>query len=160
MTRKIINLTDRPWTFRTDPSNDGLAQGWQREPQPSDEWKPIRVGQHWEGQGYESLDGWAWYRIEMELPDDWKDTELFLWIDGGDDYYEVFANGQKVGSAGNIEDKKTAFEIQSSFKLTSVSSGSKLAIAIRVYDWQGAGGMFRPIALSTTDRDSSLEILK
>lgn len=160
LTRKIINLTDRPWTFRTDPSNDGLAQGWQREPQPSDEWKPIRVGQHWEGQGYESLDGWAWYRIEMELPDDWKDTELFLWIDGGDDYYEVFANGQKVGSAGNIEDKKTAFEIQSSFKLTSVSSGSKLAIAIRVYDWQGAGGMFRPIALSTTDRDSSLEILK
>lgn len=162
LTRRTMNLTDQSWMFRPDPSNEGLTQGWQRASiSTADAWKPIRVGQHWEGQGYASLDGWAWYLLEIDLPSDWLGSQKYLWIDGGDDYFEVFANGEKIGSAGDIENKKTAFEIRSSFQLpATVSSASKLSLAIRVFDWQGAGGMFRPIVLSTTDRDSFLEILR
>lgn len=160
--RRTINLTDQQWMFRPDPSNHGLSQGWERDAAFfSDAWKPIHVGQHWEGQGYASLDGWAWYRLDVDLPGDWKGSNMYLWIDGGDDYYQVFVNGERIGSAGDIENRKTAFEMRSSFELpTAASSASKLSIAIRVYDWQGAGGMFRPIVLSTTDRDASLEILR
>jgi hypothetical protein len=162
LTRRTINLTDQRWMFRPDPNNDGLTQGWGLDAlSSSDPWKPIQIGKHWEGQGYASLDGWAWYRLDVDLPAEWREMKKYLWVDGGDDYYEVFVNGKKIGSAGDIEQRKTAFEIRSSFAFPSeAGTDSKLVIAIRVHDWQGAGGMFRPIVLSTTDRDGSLEILR
>jgi beta-glucuronidase len=31
-------------------------------------WKEIRIGADWESQGYPDLDGWAWYRLSVEIP--------------------------------------------------------------------------------------------
>jgi beta-galactosidase/beta-glucuronidase len=165
LTRQTIPLTPREWSFRIDPDNQGLERGWHMShvPDPS-EWKPMRIGKHWESLGYPALDGWAWYRIDVELPEDWRSREIHVWVDGGDDYFEVYADGEKIGSAGDIETKATAFEERVSFavplakqRLADVTS---LSLAIRVYDWYGSGGLFRPIQLSTSPRRKSLEILR
>jgi hypothetical protein len=160
---RTLNLTDRDWTFRIDGDNRGLELGWQQpQAQEGEAWKPMRIGKHWESLGYPSLDGWAWYRIDLTVPQDWDTDSLSLWVDGGDDFFEIYANGALIGSAGDIATKRTAFEDRVSFPIprSSIPIQDRLTLAIRVYDWYGSGGMFRPIILSTTPRNKQLEILR
>jgi hypothetical protein len=67
-----IALTDREWRLRPDPRNEGVESQWFRADLAEDDtWKPVRVGAHWESQGFPSLDGWAWYRIRVPVPASW-----------------------------------------------------------------------------------------
>lgn len=160
---KTLPLTQREWQFRIDTENRGLSLGWhQPEIEATEDWKPMQIGKHWESLGYPGLDGWAWYRISVELPTDWQKENLYLWLDGADDYIEIYANGEKIGSAGDIETKRTAFEDHVDFAIPARVSRAegRIALAIRVYDWYGAGGLFRPIVLATTPRTKALEILR
>src|SRR5205807_3518260 len=51
-----LDLTKATWQFRPDPDNSGLAKNWHKaDTKPDASWKPIRVGQHWEAQGYPTL---------------------------------------------------------------------------------------------------------
>lgn len=161
---RTIQLTDQAWEFRPDPKDQGLQLGWQLsnlpESQQSD-WKPISIGKHWEALGYPGLDGWAWYRKKVVLPEDWPEGPIYLQIDGADDYVEVFVEGSLKGSAGDPKARKTAFEQKVSFQISSdVKPGDTLNISLRVEDWQGAGGLFRPIRLSTSELGESKSILK
>ena len=71
-------------------------------------------------------------------------------FEGVADYYELYVNGTRAGSGGNIEKKETAFEERTSHLVTElVTPGETAQIAIRVYDWYGAGGLFRPVTLGT-----------
>jgi hypothetical protein len=84
-----------------------------------------------------------------------------LQIDGADDYIEVFVDGELIGTAGDRQQRKTAFEQRVSFPISgAVSPGEKVSIAVRVEDWQGAGGLFRPIRLSTTELREVKPILR
>ena len=164
---KTIDLTKIQWKLRPDPMDRGVAEGWHRnldnqKDSNDSEWKPIQIGKHWESQGYPGLDGWAWYQTEIQVPDDWPTEPLYLWIDGADDYIEVYIEGNLIGTAGNRETRKTAFEDRVSFKIPMAITSthpSKLHVSIRIEDWQGAGGLFRPIFLATTPRSPKLQIL-
>ncbi len=158
---QIIDLTGKTWQFRPDPDNRGMEQGWERarlsEPKG---WKPIRIGTAWEGAGYPTLDGWAWYRIDVAIPSDWHGRKTYLSIAGADDYYELYVEGQLVGSGGNIEKRRTAFEMRQSHDITAhIRAGSTISIAARLYDWQGAGGLFRPVWISTQPIGTGVNIL-
>ncbi|MCA9063304.1 MAG: hypothetical protein KDA96_09605, partial [Planctomycetaceae bacterium] len=157
-----IDLTDRPWRFRVDPENMGLQQGWHRASAPEpDQWKPMSIGRHWEGLGYETLDGWAWYRIDVPLPESWRGQPAWICIEGADDHYELYVNEQLAGSAGVIETKQTAFEDRNSHEVTALLEDDRvLRIAIRVYDWYGAGGLFRPISVRTVPLSDAAEIIR
>lgn len=162
--QRTLDLTERVWSFQPDPMNQGLEMGWQSKTLIDDKpegWKRISIGKHWEAFGYEGLDGWAWYRTEVKLPGDWPEGRCYLQVDGADDYIEVFVDGEIIGTAGDRQQRKTAFEQRSSFMFSkSVSPGEKISVAIRVEDWQGAGGLFRPIRLSTTELREGNPILK
>ena len=57
---------------------------------------------------------------------------------------------QIVGSDGEIETQSTAFDRRKSYDISElVRPGQPITIAIAVYDWYGAGGIFRPVTLST-----------
>jgi hypothetical protein len=161
---KVISLIDLDWRFLPDPKNEGIERGWNKlelETSESADWKEIRIGKHWDAQGYGGLDGWAWYRVDIPIPVDWREGALYLWVDGADDYIEVFADGELIGSSGDREARETAFEQRSSFKLADRGPEREVVtIAIRVEDWQGAGGLFRPIWLSNIDRRDRRERLK
>ena len=146
-----IDLTGQAWQFRPDPENNGLDHKWQLPTTSLDDsWKPIHIGQAWEGQGYPTLDGWAWYRIDVDIPQAWKDRNIYVSFEGADDYYELFVNGQKVGTGGDIETKTTAFEERKSHDVTrQLKPGETAVLAVRIYDWYGAGGLFRPITIGT-----------
>lgn len=159
---KKLELTKETWQFKPDAGNSGLANNWHKpDLKLDDSWNPIKVGKHWEGQGWPRLDGWAWYRLDVTIPPDWAGQPLYLSFEGVDDHYEAYVNGTKIGSGGDIATKRTAFEDRASFKLPdSVKPGDKCTIAIRVFDWYGAGGIHRPVTLGTTELPAGADMLR
>ncbi len=157
-----IELASTPWQLRVDAENQGLQLGWHAaDYQPDEQWKPIQIGRAWEGQGYPTLDGWAWYRRTERIPASWQGHQVFVSFEGVDDYYELYVNGQRAGSGGDIESRTTAFELRQSHDVTAlVQPGKEAVIAIRVYDWYGAGGVFRPVTLSTASLNHGIEVLQ
>lgn len=148
---RAIDLADRFWRFRPDPRNQGLAFEWHLPgAATADGWEDIRIDRHWESQGHETLDGWAWYRTKVEIPESWAGRDVFVSFRGVDDHYELYVDGKLAGSGGDIATRRTAFEDRVSHRVTElVEPGQASAIAVRVYDWYGAGGIFRPVTIGT-----------
>jgi hypothetical protein len=157
-----IDLTRLSWRFRPDPKNEGLQQNWHQPATPAGEsWKPIRVGRSWEAQGHPTLDGWAWYRVDVDVPKGWAGREAYLSFEGVDDHYEVYVNGKLAGGGGDPVKRQTAFDERKSHKVTAlVTPGQKCTIAVRVFDWYGAGGIHRPVTLGTVELSPSGDILR
>ena len=158
LAEKKIELGNLTWKFKPDPQDVGLAQGWAHPSQSTSDWGDIRIDRAWEGQGFPNLDGWAWYHKAVDVPESFENHETFVRFTGVDDYYELFVNGNKVGSGGDIESKTTAFEEVKSYNVTQfVTPGEPVVITVRVYDWYGAGGIFRPVTLTTSPEGSGGE---
>lgn len=157
-----LDLTERTWKFRPDPDVAGVAEGWSKPGLAMDDhWKDIRVGSAWEGQGFPNLDHWAWYRLAVRIPEHWRQREVYLSFEGVDDCYELFVNGALVGKGGDPVTKVTTFSERKSWKLTSlVKPGEEVVIAVRVYDWYGAGGIFRPVTLGTRPLTEKPDVIK
>lgn len=156
------NLVACIWRFKPDPRNEGLRLGWQKPALADDVgWKDIRIGEAWEAQGYPNLDGWAWYRLSIPIPRGWKDRPVFLSFEGVDDLYELYINGEFAGGSGDLATRKDAFNEKKSYDITRlVKPGETAAIAVRVQDWGGAGGIFRPVTLGTAGFTLGATILK
>jgi beta-galactosidase/beta-glucuronidase len=156
------NLVSCTWRFKPDPQNEGLARGWQSPALASDaDWKDIRIGAHWESQGYPALDGWAWYRLWVDIPESWKSGDIYLSFEGVDDMYELYVNGTLAGKGGDLATHKDALSEKMSHNITRlVKPGQKALIAVRVDDWVGAGGIFRPVTLGTMGFSPGVAILK
>ncbi len=156
------NLVASAWSFKPDPKNEGLSLGWQQTKLAAEDgWKNIRIGTSWESQGYPTLDGWAWYRLSVDIPARWREREVFLSFEGVDDLYELYINGELAGKSGDLATHKDAFSEKKSYNITPlVKAGDKTTIAVRVYDWGGAGGIFRPVTLGTAGFSPGVTILK
>jgi beta-galactosidase/beta-glucuronidase len=115
----------------------------------------------WESQGYPTLDGWAWYRVQVEIPRHWQGREIFLSFEGVDDMYEIYINGKLAGKGGDLATRKDAFNEHKSHNLSRVvEPGKPTVLVVRVHDWYGAGGIFRPVTLGTVGFAPGMEMLK
>jgi len=158
---KAVGLHHDRWRFRPVPEGeaDRVSKLWAGQDFDDSDWDQIRIDRHWESQGYESLDEWAWYRKKVVLPQDWQGS-VFLNFTGVDDYADVFVNGTLVGALGDLENRITAFDQQASFDISHlVAPGESLQIAVAVYDWYGAGGIFRPVSLTNRPLSEKKQIL-
>ena len=157
-----IPLTERDWKFKPDPHEQGLKAGWASPLLACDaSWKTIRVGRSWESQGWSSLNGWAWYRLSIKIPPHWAGQRIYLIFEGVDDIYELYVNGKLAGKGGDLATRQSAFSEKKSHDISVwTEAGKDCLIAVRVYDWFGAGGIFQPVALSTTPYTAEGEILK
>ncbi len=159
--RQVLPLHDVDWQFKPDPNELGVAERWFAPELDDQGWGKIRVDRHWEGQGHKALDHWAWYRRDVIIPNDWKSPTTYLNFTGIDDYADIYVNGDKIGSVGDIAKKETAFETRLSLDVSKwVAAGKPLQITVAVYDWFGAGGIFRPVTLSTDPLSANPPILK
>jgi hypothetical protein len=157
---RMMNLADVAWKMIPDGDGVGFRDNWQSPAHTVDDWKPIQITSHWDGQGFGNLDGWAWYAAEVTIPEDWPRSEYYLCFTGVDDHYRAFVGGVEVGQAGDIATKSTAFEMRTSHALPAeLRPGEKLVIRVAVYDWYGAGGIFRPVYLRTHPMAEGIPIL-
>jgi sialate O-acetylesterase len=147
------------WKFQTGNNKD-----WKLEDFNDSGWNKINVPSVWENEGYEDYDGYAWYRYEFTLPQNFVSGDLYLSLGKIDDEDIVYLNGKKIG---DVYDLKSSF-IHNSFiqgdgwqyntrRLYKIPDGvlirtGKNIIAIKVYDGQGLGGIYEgPIGIMSAD---------
>ena len=129
-------------------------------------WGKINTGQTWESQGFEELDGFAWYRVNVFIPSSLKNNSSLkdsvkIFLGKIDDYDQSFLNGELFGVNGR--NSNTGQAIDNSFMKEEPIPWNKNrfytlpaddprimwdkenVIAVRVYDQGGAGGMFSGI---------------
>jgi beta-galactosidase/beta-glucuronidase len=99
--------------------------------------------------------------LSINIPARWKEREIFLSFEGVDDLYDLYVNGVLAGKSGDLATRKDAFNEKKSYRITHlVRAGDNTTIAVRVQDWGGAGGIFRPVTLGTAGFSPRLMILK
>ncbi|MDP4280848.1 MAG: beta galactosidase jelly roll domain-containing protein [Bacteroidota bacterium] len=152
------------WKFRT---GDNLA--WSKPDYSDSSWKEIKPGTIWEYQGYKKYDGFAWYRIRVNIPSAIqknsaeKDSIQFL-LGKIDDCDQVFLNGEMIGENGKtmydnvpVTDEFTKvpdkWNVSRRYVLPvndpRIKWNGENVIAVRVFDQAGAGGMFaKPFEIS------------
>jgi hypothetical protein len=149
------------WKLQKDPKNLGYGKGFEAAGFDASGWIDSRVGIHWEHAGLPQYTGIAWYQKHFTIPEDWPmDRISYLIFEGVDDSYQVWLNGQQVGSAGNPETKETVWLIRTQHQVQRFLRRGKNTLTLRVVDHAGAGGIWKPVRLSTADPDveSSIEM--
>lgn len=111
------------------------------------EWTAMTVPGTWEElapKQFGDYDGYAWYRCEVVVPEDWKGLELQLSVEKVDNAHEAYFNGRRIGGTGSFPPKyQSGLASKPQFYPVSVSyvkAGEKNVIAFRVYDADGRGG--------------------
>jgi hypothetical protein len=100
---------DTGWVMQT-----GDNQTWADPDIDDSKWQAIKVGVPWEKAGYADYDGYAWYRIEFTVPEQWQQQDkhglLSLSLGSIDDADVTYFNGEQVGATGSMPpDYKTTY---------------------------------------------------
>jgi hypothetical protein len=103
-------------------------------------WSLIRGDNTWNAQGFPNLDGFAWYRARVELPEGQHDVAIY--IPKILTSYQVFADGKFLGGKGGMPPHaypRSEFTPPAVYPLPKGSTGSArtVLIAIRVWHWPG-----------------------
>ncbi len=148
-TADIIPL-EGEWDFRTDASKD---------------WAKIETGRLWEDQGFPDYDGYAWYKKDVPIPENWDDGKAVLMIGGVDDAYELYVNGQFVAGYGpRAKDSTIHGSVNQTLTVTPVGKylvpGKPNDFTFRVFDEWGGGGISKPPIVLVQDGDAVPQIRK
>jgi hypothetical protein len=149
-----LNLSGK-WKFHT-----GNDKSWKSTEINDADWKTINVPSVWENEGYEDYDGYAWYRLEFSLPQNFTTGDLFLSLGKIDDLDDVYLNGEYVGNVYDL--RKNTFSRGSGWeyyapRIYKIHDGllkrnGTNTIAVRVYDSQGLGGIYEgPIGIMSAE---------
>ncbi len=114
-------------------------------------WRQIFVPAKWEDQGYRNYDGYAWYRKTFYYRGTIPKGTMILVLGKIDDLDQVYINGTFVGGTGDLtfqmNKKVRTGEQYKAFRgyyipADVLKGNQKNVIAVRVYDGQGAGGIY------------------
>ncbi|MGB9006891.1 MAG: putative Ig domain-containing protein [Candidatus Aminicenantales bacterium] len=162
-----------------------LQEGWKFRPgddlacaQPGTNdasWKPIGVDKTWEEQGYDKLDGFAWYRLKVVIPSRLREKStlkdgLRIFLGKVNNFDQTFLNGRLIGINGKSVSAETALDDSFTKAESSLWDKNRLyvlpfddprllwdeenVIAVRVFDQGGEGGLYtanaslRPVRIS------------
>lgn len=148
-----------------------LAGEWKFKPGDNDNyryaeyddrhWDNIMVPSTWEEQGYNRLNGFAWYRREVFIPAGLKGKMIVLLLGNIDDVDQTFLNGKLVGQIGEFDDYRAHEWTNDDWKelrayfipAENFKAGKLNTIAVRVYDAREAGGIYKgPVAIIEKDK--------
>jgi glycosidase len=133
---------DGRWLFSTDPDKAGVREGWYTDSIDRSEWDSIEVPCFWETlSGLSTYDGWGWYAREFMVE---KTTEpMSIHFAGIDDDAVVWLNGEEVGTHSGYSDP---FALD----VSEILRDGKNLIVVQVIDYDGGGGIYKPITLVET----------
>jgi hypothetical protein len=121
----------------------GDKEAWASPRFDDSRWVEISTHRHWEAQGYEGYNGYAWYRTEVVLDEAWEGRDLALDLGQIDDADEVYVNGSLIGKMGKMPPQfETAYQEHRHYTVPArmVHTDRPNVIALRVYDDGGEGG--------------------
>jgi hypothetical protein len=130
--REPVASLDGLWSFHT-----GDNPQWANPDFDDSQWPLLRSDRPWTKQGYPDYGGYAWYRFTLQVPDGRKPGDLLLTeIHTG---YQVYANGQLIGSVGSTSPTRNAYYAVSPklYRLPVGSAGPQtIQIALRVWNFK------------------------
>jgi Stage II sporulation protein E (SpoIIE) len=96
------------WRFHV-----GDDKTWANPALDDSSWEQIHVDAPWGSQSHPSYTGFAWYRqrIEIDHANAGGTTQLALLIPPAEDAYEVYWNGQKLGTYGGLPPHATWWQV-------------------------------------------------
>jgi hypothetical protein len=152
LTEKQLDLP--LWRFRMDPQDEGSAGNWQDPALDAQAapWRELRAGSHWENQGddLKHFTGVGWYRVDVDVPAEWAGATARVVFEGVDDSFHCWLNGELVGIFGDAATKTTIWlERQIAELGGKLRPGARNTLVLRVVDHAGAGGLWKPVFLTT-----------
>ncbi|MDD8019452.1 MAG: beta galactosidase jelly roll domain-containing protein, partial [Bacteroidota bacterium] len=132
------------WKFKT-----GDDKQWADPSTDDSKWQTLVVPLPWDYQGYEEYDGFGWYRVTFDVPDNLQNEKLFVVLGKVDDIDEAYLNGTKIGNTGRMEGRRWIDNIQEQYRelrvyripSSIIKYNQKNVIALRVYDKMRYGGI-------------------
>jgi Stage II sporulation protein E (SpoIIE) len=90
---------DKDWRFHL-----GDNPAWADPALDDSHWESIKVDEPWGQQSHPSYTGFAWYRLKLDIDNSYAagTRNLSLLIPSAQDTYEIFWNGQKLGTYGSL----------------------------------------------------------
>ena len=137
---------DGLWEFHL-----GDNPAWASPEFDDSKWEQLRVDRPWESQGHPGYTGFAWYRrkISLSQPSE-KASDLAILMPLVDYSYEIYWNGQAVGSYGKLPpDPILLVPMLHSFGLGPKGAG---VLAIRV--WKPFLGPVEHVSIGADDTDT------
>lgn len=145
--RRRVESLQGEWQFRRADADGG--------------WKSVTLPANFEEHEGIEFDGVGVYRKTLPRVTLPAGTRALLHFQAVATEAEVWFDGKLAGTGGDIEKKETAFEQRKSHLVTDlVTPGKTALIAVRVYDWYGAGGIFRPVTLGTVPLGTGAAMLQ
>jgi sialate O-acetylesterase len=123
------------WTKAYSEMQKTPAENYQGVAVDDSSWGTQKLPGYWEQQGFKDIDGVAWYRRKVTIPDQWKGKALELSLGVIDDADVTWVNGTKVGENGRW-DAKRLYRVPASLVNTN-----ELSIAVKVTDGNLGGGI-------------------
>lgn len=170
LTQKASDLPVMPlnvkWSFKTDPQDAGIAQGWANAPTDAS-WAEVYSNKStgWESQGFPDYKGLTWYRQSVKLPPTFQPRKkMYLYFGAVDSESQIYVNGTKVfdhtiASTGlpieTIWNAPFAVDVSPYFK-----AGQENTIAVRVTSAGGVRGVWKPAFLVSSDEEMMVSALK
>jgi hypothetical protein len=151
------------WRFRTDPQDEGRAAGWMRadhDPAVAP-WRELKAGSHWENQAddLKHYTGVAWYRCDVDVPAGWQGQAARAVFEGVDDSFELWLDGEPVARFGDPATNTTVWLERQVAELGARLTPGRHSLVLRVVDHAGAGGLWKPVFLTTGPTDAGSRLL-
>jgi hypothetical protein len=139
----VVHLPEL-WKFKT-----GDNEQWSNPTLDDSKWQELIATTMWDYQGFEDYDGFAWYRVSFDVPQNVENEKLFLLLGKIDDIDEAYINGVKIGNTGHMEGSRWKDKIREEYQEVRIyripnsviKFNQKNLLAVRVYDKMKFGGL-------------------
>ncbi len=139
----LLSLPKAGWSLKFDPRNIGIEQRLFAPDLSTADWKPIRIGQFWDEQGYD-YNGVAWYRRTFNVPSVPAGKSILLSLGAVDESAMVWLNGKQVA---HHDVGEGGWEQRIDCDVTGVIKQGQNQITVRVLNRAGPGGIWKSINL-------------
>jgi hypothetical protein len=128
------------WSWRPDPQDRGIAEGWQKLPSFDDWPRRLRLDKPWTEQGEPPC--LAWYGTRFQMPET-GGVPLLIFCGAIDGTCDVFLDGQKIGEQKGAPE--TMWDQPFYIALDAGLAPGSHTMAIRVHKDRCAAGIHKPI---------------
>ena len=151
-----INLSGT-WKFSPD-----YWKGFRENEFDDREWDNIYVPDKWENQGFQDLDGRAYYRKRFNVPDNLMGEELFLILGKIDDFDKVYLNGKMIGAVEELPNysrfrRGDCWQLFRAYKIPKDALRHKNILVVEVEDMYYDGGIYEgPVGIIKANKAEEL----
>jgi len=139
------NILDNKWKFTT-----GDDSTWMQPAFDDSKWKDAHIGALWESWGFQSYNGFGWYRKQVVISsklkkDAVKNGGLILKLARVDDADYTYFNGTLIAKTGEFPPNYVGrYDVDRVYTIPAnlILWDKPNTIAVRVYDHSGGGGIY------------------